>query len=97
MTAKKDEKPADLTAEERQDAAERERLDALEHDALMAEPIGAVRPADSVEARLDRLEVAVRSHVGAALPGPERAVDAAKVQDKAAADAAKAAKQEEAK
>lgn len=56
----------------------------------LAVHVGPIRPADSVEARIDRLEQTVRSSLGAAVLRPDEAVAAADLQDQVAAEAAQA-------
>lgn len=58
-----------------------------DHAQLLVAPVGSVRPADSAEARIERLEALLRSAQGLAVLTPERAVAAAEAQDAAAKDA----------
>lgn len=67
-------------------AAEDERI----RVARLRAHVGPLRPADSLEARVDRLEQVVRASLGAAVLRPDEAVAAAEAQDQVAAEAAQA-------
>lgn len=67
-------------------AAEDERI----RVARLSANVGPTRPADGLEARVERLEQVVRTSLGAAVLRPEEAVAAAEVQDEVAAEAEQA-------
>lgn len=79
--------PEPTLAEQAQAASDAD----AENRRLLTLPIGSVRPADGIEARVDRLESLFRSNLHVAVPTPEDALAASIVQDQATADAVQAA------